>query len=431
MDANALRASNQFAFDALDLCCQKIIEKMGGKSIEDWRLADYNTLSSQLGSQTKVYLSINTLKRLFGQLKTPERYFPQKATRDALAQFVGYRDWHEFELINEVGKRVELKYTEAVEIKAVTEKPNNYKKITYAAFAVAILALVVISHLLITKRDEVTPLSAQLVCENPFGSVPHTAVFKLKAGAHLNKTFQINFMDEATESSISGKKEVAKFFRNPGVVYATLMFNKKPLDTVAIFMQTKGWVANSGNDTSRAFPIAGLKPLNPKNIYVSKEQLDSAGLATNKPFLVGFSNIKPSGISGDNFSFKCRVFAEQSRPGTQCVETTIIILGEKHRHLLTLNRRNCVAFSQYKFSEKRVVGSEQFLGSLAFDPVNGGDIEIRVVNKRASVILNGRKSLDVSYQQSIGEVMGIKILFSGIGKAISPTLADLSTSEIF
>ncbi|MNI39978.1 hypothetical protein D3C73_941770 [compost metagenome] len=147
--------------------------------------------------------------------------------------------------------------------------------------------------------------------------------------------------------------------------------------------------------------------------------------------MVGFSNIKPSGISGDNFSFKCRVFAEQSRPGTQCVETTIIILGEKHRHLLTLNRRNCVAFSQYKFSEKRVVGSEQFLGSLAFDPVNGGDIEIRVVNKRASVILNGRKSLDVSYQQSIGKVMGIKILFSGIGKAISPTLADLSTSEIF
>jgi hypothetical protein len=434
MEPNAIMQSNQSAFDALDICCRIIAKKMDSTAIEEWRVSDYNRLSSQLGKQTKVYLSVNTLKRLFGQLKTPQRYFPQKATRDALAQFIGYRDWQEFELVNSV-QPIEAKpeplIAQPEEEIAPKAPKKNRRKYIYAGI-VAFLLLVLIGGFFILKS--VHPVSdTELICENPFGNVPHTAVFKLKSKLpHIgNEEFKIDFMDEALQTPISGKKEIAKFFRNPGVVYATLLYHDKPIDTISVYMQTKGWVANSGNDTSRAFPIAGLKALNPKNIYVSKEQLDSAGLATNKPFLVGFSNIKPSNISGDNFSFTCRVFSEQSRPGTQCVETTVIILGEKHRHLLTLNRSNCVAFSQYKFSETRVVGAEQFLGALAFDPTNGGDIEIRVVNKKASVMLNGKKVLATSYKKSIGKVMGIKILFSGIGKAVSPKLQDLSTKEVF
>lgn len=435
MDTSALQPNHQPAIDAMDICCQRLIEKMGDKVIEDWRVSDYNSLSSQLGKQTKVYLSVNTLKRLFGQLKTPQRYFPQKATRDALAQFIGYRDWQEFELVHATIKSVPLKIEveKSIEGRSIPAevKSKTNRKYTYISLFAAIL--LIMAGIFFIWKSAGDPIDVKLICENPFGNVPHTAVFKLKSGATgvNNEEFKIDFMDEAIQSSISGKKEVAKFFRNPGVVYATLLYKDKPIDTVAIYMQTKGWVANSGNDTSRAYPIAGLKPLNPKNIYVSKEQLDSAGLATNKPFLVGYSNIKPSNISGDNFSFNCRVFSEQSRPGTQCVETTVIILGEKHRHLLTLNRASCVAFSQYKFSEKRVQGSEQFLGALAFDPLNGGDIEIRVENKKASVILNGKKVLTTSYERSIGKVMGIKILFSGIGKAISPKLQDLSTKEFF
>ncbi|MGN7990020.1 hypothetical protein ACTJKC_21935 [Pedobacter sp. 22226] len=434
MESNPVQQSNQSAFDALDICCRIIIRKMASTAIEEWRVSDYNRLSSQLGKQTKVYLSVNTLKRLFGQLKTPQRYFPQKATRDALAQFIGYRDWQEFELVNSVQtiepkpKPVIFEPEKEILHKAPQKKRRKY---IYTGLSAFLLIILTGGFFILNSKDIAS--ETKLICENPYGNVPHTAVFKLKSKLpqDSDEEFKIDFMDEALQSPISGKKEIAKFFRNPGVVYATLLYHDKPIDTVSVYMQTKGWVANSGNDTSRAFPIARLKALNPKNIYVSKAQLDSAGLATNKPFLVGFSNVKPSGISGDNFSFTCRVFSEQSRPGTQCVETTVIILGEKHRHLLTLNRSNCVAFSQYKFSEKRVIGAEQFLGALAFDPSNGGDIEIRVVNKKASVMLNGKKVLTTSYEKSIGKVMGIKILFSGIGKAVSPKLQDLSTREIF
>lgn len=433
MESNSVRPVDQSFFDALDACCQKIIEKMGDKAIAEWRVEDYNRLSSQLGKQTSVYLSVNTFKRIFGRLKTPQRYFPQKATRDALSQFIGYRDWQEFELVYESlkGKDVSANFTElknGIEV----PKPGNRKNTKLIVGVLAVLLFSVLAVVLVrNKTDE--SMNVKLVCENPFGSVPHTAVFKLdsKVPFDQNKAFEVDFMDEALQSSIMGKKKITKFFRNPGVVYATLLYHNKPIDTTSVYMQTKGWVANSGNDTSRAFPIAGLKSLDPKNIYVSPGQLDSAGLDTHKPFLVGFSNIKPSHISGDNFSFSCKVFAEQSRPGTQCVETTIIILGEKHRHLLKLNRQSCVAFSEYKFSEVRVLGSDQFLGALAFNPENGGDVVIKVENKKVSVLLNGKKVLSTKYERSIGNIMGIKILFSGIGKAILPKLLDLGTKEVF
>lgn len=434
MESNSVRRVNQSYFEALDFCCQKIAEKMGDKAIAEWRVEDYNRLSSQLGKQTGVYLSVNTLKRTFGRLKTPQRYFPQKATRDALAQFISYRDWQEFELVYATLKieNIASNLTEqANDMEAPkVNKNTNLPRLVVAIFAV--LFLVILAFVFFWKNTDES-MQVKLVCENPFGSVPHTAVFKLesKVPSDQNEEYEVDFMDEALVSSIEGKKKITKFFRNPGVVYATLLYHNKPIDTTSAYMQTKGWVANSGNDTSRAFPIAGLRSLDPKNIYVSPEQLDSAGLDTHKPFLVGFSNIKPSRISGDNFSFSCKVFAEQSRPGTQCVETTIIILGEKHRHLLKLNRQSCVAFSEYKFSEVRVLGSEQFLGALAFNPENGGEVTIKVENKQASVLLNGKKVLTTKYQRSIGKVMGIKILFNGIGKAVSPKLQDLGTNEIF
>ncbi|ETZ22061.1 hypothetical protein [Pedobacter sp. V48] len=434
MDSNSVRSVKQSFFEALDLGCQKITEKMGDKAISEWRVEDYNRLSSQLGKQTGVYLSVNTLKRIFGRLKTPQRYFPQKATRDALSQFIGYRDWQEFELVYATLKTENIA-SNLTEQANDTEAPkvNRNTKLPRLVVAIfAVLFLVILAFVFFWKNTDES-MQVKLVCENPFGSVPHTAVFKLESKVPFdqNEEYQVDFMDEALVSSIKGKNKTTKFFRNPGVVYATLLYHNKPIDTTSAYMQTKGWVANSGNDTSRAFPIAGLRSLDPKNIYVSPEQLDSAGLDTHKPFLVGFSNIKPSRISGDNFSFSCKVFAEQSRPGTQCVETTIIILGEKHRHLLKLNRQSCVAFSEYKFSEVRVLGAEQFLGVLAFNPENGGEVTIKVENKQASVILNGKKVLNIKYQRSIGKVMGIKILFNGIGKAVSPKLQDLDTNEIF
>jgi hypothetical protein len=437
MNDKSVPPNNQLYFDTLDGCCKKIIEKMGDKPITDWRVSDYNTLSSLLGQQTKVYLSENTLKRIFGRLKTSQRYYPQIATRNALAQFIGYRDWQEFELVyrsSQTMPKAEEQLKEK-EVNINEEKPVSkkfvFRSLTISGFA--LIGLLFLIGFFFYLNNEQGLNSVKLVCENPFGRVPHTAVFVLKSDRSFDKEeeFRLDCMEEALPASITGNDKITRFFKNPGVVYVTLFRHDKPIDTVSVCLQTRGWVANSANDTSRAYPIANLRPLDPKNIAVSAEQLDSAGLDTKRPFLIGYSNIHTSDISGDNFSFSTKIFAEQNRPGVQCIETTIIILGEKDRHLITLFKENCVALSRYTFSELKAVGSEEFLGNLAFNAANGGEIALSVENKVVTVKLNGKKALTTKYQRSIGKVMGIKILFSGIGKAISPKLQDLNTKVFF
>ncbi|ARS41578.1 hypothetical protein CA265_18715 [Sphingobacteriaceae bacterium GW460-11-11-14-LB5] len=434
MKSNSGNKETHAFFELLDYCVAEIIKKMGDLPVAEWRSTDYTALSSHLGKQTKVYLSENTLRRILGKLKTSERYYPQKATRDALAQFIGYRDWQELELVYKTTKKnsqataENLADQKMLPVSAVKRARKSYR---FVAILSILLVLGCAAAIILFKHGE--QMHVKLVCTNPFGAVPHSATFRLEAmkGYSQDEKFQLDFLEEAMRSEISGKKEVTKFFKNPGVVYATLLHNGKAIDTVSVFMQTKGWVANSGNDTSRAFPVIGLKTLHPANIYVSPQQLDSAGLDTAKPFMVGFSYVKPSHISGDNFSFNCKIFSEKDRPGTQCVGTAILILGSKDKHVINLFRPSCSAFCDYKFSELRVLGSDKNLSNLAFNPEHGGDVTIRVANKVVSIYLDGKKVLTTQYKQSIGEVMGIKFVFNGIGKVVSPQLQDLKTKEIF
>lgn len=423
------------SLDLMAFCCELIVEKMGDKPLAEWRAADYNRLSSQLGKATKVYLSENTLKRIFGHLKTPKRYYPQLATRDALAKFVGYRDWHELELVGppllKLRKQQVVAPTKPVVLPAIGS-PKKSKRSLWFYLVFLLPVFTVVGYFLLNQKagkQTIALPKVALVCENRFGEVPHTAVFKLKGATPSQGDFDIDFLEEAMPAKINSNTMVTRFFRNPGVVYATLMYKGVPLDTVAVCLQTTGWVANSLNDTTRSFSINGLEALRPDHIYSAPAQLDSAGLDLSKPFWVGYSKIIPSNINGDNFDFSCKVLLEQSRAGIPCVETTVVILGEKYRHLLKLYRANCVAFSEYKFSENQIVGAKKFLKNLAFDTRNGGEVQIRIKNKHVTVFLNKKEVLQTQYKESIGKVLGLKVVFNGIGQVVSPRIVDLSTKE--
>ncbi|MCF0074364.1 hypothetical protein LZD49_28025 [Dyadobacter sp. CY261] len=82
--------------DHLDHCCQLVSEKYGKPDAVHWTNSDFIRLSSILYRQTQVQISPNTLKRIFGKIKTDARYYPQKATRDSLARYAGFADWDTF-----------------------------------------------------------------------------------------------------------------------------------------------------------------------------------------------------------------------------------------------------------------------------------------------------------------------------------------------
>lgn len=83
---------NRKFYQNSDKCCELIAEKIGNTNIALWSNGDYLKLNEFLYRTTSVQINPSTLKRFIRKVKTTERYYPQKATRDALARYAGYEN---------------------------------------------------------------------------------------------------------------------------------------------------------------------------------------------------------------------------------------------------------------------------------------------------------------------------------------------------
>ena len=80
----------------LILLCRTRIEQIlnwGDSSL--WTNSDFELLSDKIFEKTTVRLSISTLKRIWGKVKNDNS--PTAATLNALANFLDYASWRDFE----------------------------------------------------------------------------------------------------------------------------------------------------------------------------------------------------------------------------------------------------------------------------------------------------------------------------------------------
>jgi hypothetical protein len=78
-------------------CIELIEDKLQWGSSANWIDYNFKELSEQVFEVSKVSISIRTLKRIFKSAQSSEVYYePQMATKNALAQYLNYRDWANF-----------------------------------------------------------------------------------------------------------------------------------------------------------------------------------------------------------------------------------------------------------------------------------------------------------------------------------------------
>lgn len=428
MNSEFVQAENSVFFKQLDICCKKVAHQIGEKSISEWKNSDYIKLSGLLHRKTKVHLSENTLKRIFGKLKKPTRYYPQKATRDALAQFIGFRDWYEFELLHPVTERENSTVHAAPSI-PVKPKPNYTLYFIFAFFIIAVSTGVYYFF----KNDEVR--NVKLVCLNPEGKSPHSAIFKLGVKGKLSdelSNFVIDFGDGRLKQSNFSDSTANHYYETPGRYFPLLYHKNTIIDTAYVYLQSKGWdiIATMQNDSTRVYPI--LKRLSTMHDYhvTSRDALD-AGVDTSKTFFVSFANVKPTQISADNFEFNAGITTSAERPGVRCSQVDLVFYGERDKHFLSIIKPECTVWGSYKFSEVKKTGQKDDLREFGHDLTNGGQVKLRVEKQQVILFINGRKIFKTKYRTPIGKLMGFKVVFAGIGSFKNFSLADLTTGEKF
>lgn len=428
MNNEFVHAENSVFFKQLDICCKKVALQVGEKSISEWKNSDYIKLSALLHRQTKVHLSENTLKRIFGKLKKPTRYYPQKATRDALAQFIGFRDWYEFELLHPVTEKETTPDT-FLAAAPVKTKSNN----TFYFILTFFTILTVTGIYYVLSNGEVR--NVKLLCLNPEGKSPHSAIFKLNIKGKLSdklSNFIIDFADGSLKRSNFSDSIANHYYETPGRYFPLLYHKNAVIDTAYVYLQSKGWdiISTMQNDSTRVYPI--LKKISAAHDYhvTSREVLD-AGVDTSKTFFVSFANVRPTAISADNFEFSAYITTSAERPGVRCSQVDLVVYGEHDKHFLSIIKPECTVWSSYKFSEVQKMGAKDDLREFGHDLTNGGQVKLRVENQKVVLLIDDKEIFKTKYHIPIGKLMGFKVIFAGIGSFKNFTLSDLKTGQKF
>lgn len=439
------------SFYYLDICCHQIEVKFTTRPIEEWTNTDYLRLKNVLLQQTDVAISPNTLKRIFGKLKTSSRYYPQKATRDALAIYIGYADWESFVAgqspteeayspVNLPAEKPLRQATTAEMLSIATEQPATGTSVIqkYGLIITGLLIIMMIGLLVRYNRSGQTitnPLGkVRLICQNPEGNAaPHSVVFRLQVpeGFHLpTAPFTVDFGDRKPIKNIRPGELVTHFYEIPGRYYAVLRYEERLLDTIPVYLKTSGWSATASmpTDTTRVYPIEGLS-IDEEGILTNAVNLYHSGIDTGHTFYVNFINASPLPISADNFELTVVGQTSGSRPGVRCSQIDITVYGEKTKHSLTIMKPGCEAFINASFSDWQGSGIYSDLSALSADLTKGGKIRLRIVDKKVAIFINEKEVFKTAYNISAGNIYGIGVMFSGIGKIFEMKLRNLQNQQ--
>ncbi|GAB4029585.1 hypothetical protein [Spirosoma jeollabukense] len=433
-------------FALLDSSCRRVSETYGKPDWDTWTNSDYVSLSHILFKQTRVRISPNTLKRIFGKIKTDSRYYPQKATRDALATYIGHPDWDHFVKVQEwttrhAGRIPDEFRPEEAQPPLIT--PVNSSVLTLGGrtkrnrrlpllIGGAILLTIVI--LLIQQRSTGRK-STQLICRNPLGENPHSAVFQLKhPGSKVETgTYSILFGDGKREHLNATDSIATHYYERPGRYFAILQRDGVNIDTSTVYLQTKGWTvtANMMHDTSRVYPIEVEHLFTKGRRSVSAPEAARAGIDTNRTFFMEFINSHPTQIDGDNFELTTRIKTSLDRAGVRCSQVGITVWGESSQHMFEVMRPGCAHWILIQNSDIQKSGQRDDLSFMGADLRSGGTLTLRVVDKQAVIFINNRQVYKTRYTQPLHKIYGVKIRFAGVGTVDSFSLNDLKTRSIF
>jgi len=156
----------------LRLILAEVEKKFNRGKSNSWVNRDFHDLSFEVLQETDTRLSADTLKRIFGKLKTADGYYPQEATLMALSKYSGYQPKQQ---INEERQR-----------------GFNRKK-TSLIFIPILVGILIWTVILFTQDNKLHAFQFKYV--NKQGTAPFTASFHYDVSQLYEDTLWLNFGD--------------------------------------------------------------------------------------------------------------------------------------------------------------------------------------------------------------------------------------------
>ncbi|MEM6697300.1 MAG: hypothetical protein AAF806_07760 [Bacteroidota bacterium] len=408
---------NKIEKDVLASCLLKIEQKLNWGSSDHWNTQDFEALSERLLEETQVLLSSTTLKRLWGKVQYHSS--PNTKTLDALAQFIGEKNWRTYKQKEDSKAAVE-----SVEFVAEETKSQRLSS-DWQWFLVAGIALVAIIWYAFNQSATPTETLTLDTPEFSFKSrpvaegLPNSVIFEYDASAApANAVVEIQqSWDASKRNVVSAEEQLAtSIYYTPGYFNAKLVVNDQIVAQHDVFIPTNGWL--------------GLAEQQPVPIYFERDQIkqtDQISIAVElleanaiNPRLndtyVSIYRVEDFGVEVGDFAMETTFKNTFGGGASACQKVEIILFCSGQAIIIPFSIPGCIAQNRLWVLDTLIDGKTHDLSAFGTDFSDW--VKVKCVSKDGQISFWVNDTL--AYELPLAteadrKIVGIRYLFQGTG----------------
>lgn len=398
--------------------CRLLIERqlLLGDGSGRLRQRDFEYIAEVIEEKSKVKLSLSTLKRLW---KTDIQQIPHPTTLDALVSVLDFSDWQTFKLSN------------VLQSEPVGSHPRKtLGGVTIKGVAI-VLAIIVIAVFIVVqgfgRRGEIVVFGEVTFAADKMNStgVPNTVGFTYDVSAVRADSFFIQqSWNPRDKMPIDPKKNfLSTIYYTPGFHFARIMANDSVLMYRKVHIQTDGWLPLVKYNLQDKYPIYldAERIISNGVMRATDHLLHRANVNMDQEFSVRYYNIRDfDHITSSNFDLETRIKCdslvfEGRLNAVPCPNAEVMLVTEEGVFFVPLTTRGCVSELSLLIGDQYRSGKDSDLSALGTSPFEWQTLRINNENKEATIYLNNKEAIRLSYAKEFGAIKGIIFTFSGPG----------------
>ncbi|WP_020526118.1 hypothetical protein [Flexithrix dorotheae] len=400
----------------LSQCCRAIENKLSWGSPQQWTNSNFLDLSNEIKRASGIRISAATLKRIFGKVKTKEQYNPQLATKNALAQFLGFQSWSDYKIHNPV-----LTEMQVVEPGSLILLPET-KKIKWGKL-LALLSFLIVVPVAIWYFWPQQKINPEFSISGKYleGKAYHTVVFDYDIEQVDSEEIYLDFGDSTRKALRKNTHTISHYYRSPGFYQVKLKIDDQVYYDTSVFLGTKDWEAFISFwdvDHTEFLPVRKFRDTTENAFYIPSDTPEKKGIDTTEMYWTHFVNAQKFELDGDNFALNAEIKNDHEIVAARCNHAKIFVVGETGQIALYFLKEGCFKWVKLQFGEIKLDGEFQDLSAFGKSLMNWQNITLQVSNKKANVLFNNKLIFEQEYNQSLGEIRAIVFQFSGTAGAV-------------
>lgn len=386
-----------------------------GKSSQ-WSSYDFDKLATLIFDSTKIAISSNTLKRVWGRIKYDSN--PSDMTLNTLSRFISYADFRDF--VSETNVKETTVPKESGQKSWFRWPPFQARPrtifISGAVFMlVAIIALSYSSIETIYDPDDFYFTSRKVT-----KGLPNSVVFEYrarKAPASAKVEIQQSW-DKRKRMVISREDSLAtSIYFDPGYFSSKLIIDGQVVKEHGVLIPSDGWKAKveSGDKTlyfnDSSVVASGKVAIDEILLTDSGIDRNTAPVKMNFRFVDDFGDLRVNDIY-----IETEIRNTHENSFNICQNTSITLLMEGEVTIIPLSTLGCISQLKLYHLDKTISGKNNDLSNLGVDFGSSIKVGFSIKEDMLTVTLDGRTAIELPMKGRINKFHGLLYSFDGAGE---------------